>query len=659
MLAAERRPEMGMARAVGTQRRHLIQTFLYEGAAYDLAAAAVGALLGIGVSYVMVQAVASAFSTQEGLNFTYSLTARSLLLAYAIGVLLTLVVVTVSAWRVSRLNIVSAIRDIPERAETSRRATRWIFMTAGLVIGVLMAVSGATGGVYLPWMLGVSLVILSVVPIVKVTGRSERAAYTGAGLFLLVFWLLPLSTFDSVFGKMSKDFSIWIASGLIIVVAATWLVTYNADVLLGFASRLASPFASLRPIAKMAVAYPLKSRFRTGVTMSMFMLVVFTLVTGSTIPTAFVRSFDNLERFGGGFDVRAATAPAAAARDLESELPPKVAADIVATGAQSFVPIEARQDGAGRGLERYALRGLDQGFLDRTTYPFAAMARGYDSPRAVWSALGREPGLAVVDAFVAPRRDKWGFAVLPDFQLSGFYIEDGAFEPVPVVIHDPLTDATLKVTVIGVLSDNAPFSMSGITVSQAALTPFGDRALPTVHHLAVRDGADPAAVADAVEASLLARGVEAESYAKILDDAVGGNMLFIRLVQGFMGLGLVVGVAALGVISARAVVERRQQLGMLRAIGFQPQMIRRTLLAETSIVAFTAIAAGTVLGLILSYNVIADSKSQLGYAGISFAVPWLNLAVIFAAVIVAALLTTLVSALRATRIYPAEALRYQ
>ena len=32
------------------------------------------------------------------------------------------------------------------------------------------------------------------------------------------------------------DFSIWIVGGLIIVVAATWLVTYNADVLLGLAA---------------------------------------------------------------------------------------------------------------------------------------------------------------------------------------------------------------------------------------------------------------------------------------------------------------------------------------------------------------------------------------------------------------------------------------
>jgi putative ABC transport system permease protein len=219
-------------------------------------------------------------------------------------------------------------------------------------------------------------------------------------------------------------------------------------------------------------------------------------------------------------------------------------------------------------------------------------------------------------------------------------------------------ERVFELTVIGVLSDNVPFDMAGITVSQQALAPFGDRALPTVHHLAVRPGADPGTVADAVEASLLARGVEAESYADLLDDAVGANRMFIRLVQGFMALGLVVGVAALGVISARAVVERRQQIGVLRAIGFQPEMIRRTLLAETAIVALTAITTRALLGLLLSYNVIADAGNQLG-TDVTFAVPWLNLAVVFASVIVVALLTTSLSAFRASRIYPAEALRYQ
>src|SRR5690606_32406074 len=38
MLAAERREEMGMARAVGTQRRQLMQQFIAEGAGYAVVA---------------------------------------------------------------------------------------------------------------------------------------------------------------------------------------------------------------------------------------------------------------------------------------------------------------------------------------------------------------------------------------------------------------------------------------------------------------------------------------------------------------------------------------------------------------------------------------------------------------------------------------------
>ena len=90
MLAAERRAELGIARAVGTRRRHLVQIFLFEGLAYDLLAAAVGVLLGIAVAYGMVLAMAAAFSTAEDVNITYSVKPTTFALGYAIGVLLTL-----------------------------------------------------------------------------------------------------------------------------------------------------------------------------------------------------------------------------------------------------------------------------------------------------------------------------------------------------------------------------------------------------------------------------------------------------------------------------------------------------------------------------------------------------------------------------------------
>src|SRR5437762_5599837 len=54
MLAAERKPEMGMARAVGAQRGNLVQSFVSEGMAYSLLAGAVGAALGVAASIAMM-----------------------------------------------------------------------------------------------------------------------------------------------------------------------------------------------------------------------------------------------------------------------------------------------------------------------------------------------------------------------------------------------------------------------------------------------------------------------------------------------------------------------------------------------------------------------------------------------------------------------------
>jgi len=658
MLAAERRSEMGMARAIGTQRRHLVQTFVFEGAVYDLIAAAVGALLGIGVSYVMVRVTASAFAG-EGLDLRYGFSMRSLVISYAIGVLLTFAVVTLSAWRVSRLNIVAAVRDISEPIVRNRSRARWIFVGLGLAFGLMFTMSGVSGKQYMPWMVGVSLLIVSAVPLVRFLGAPDRLAYTIAGALLVVWWLLPMDLAEGVLGEMETDFSIWIASGILVVVGSTWLVTYNADVLLGGVTRVTSRIAGLAPVVKMSVVYPLRSRFRTGVTLAMFMLVVYTLVTGSTIPTAFISAFDDVDTFGGGFDVRASTAPALAVEDLQGALPQELAGSVEGVGAQSFVPLEAKQEGRGVDFESYPLRGLDDEFTTHTTYDFATMAHGYDSAADVWRAVREQPGLAVVDPYVVPRLQNFMGGVLPDFQLSGFYLEDETFDPVPVEVKDPQSGRELSVTVIGVLRDDIPMDMAGIHVSQATLTPFGDRAKPTVHHVALRPGVDAEGFADQLEKTFLANGVEAESYRDVLDDAVGSSMTFVRLIQGFMGLGLLVGVAALGVVSARAVVERRQQLGMLRAIGFQPAMIRRALLIETSFIALTAIVVGAALGLVTAYNVIADSSQQSNYANVQFAVPWLALAAVFVAVYLAALATTLAPAVRASRLYPAEALRYQ
>jgi putative ABC transport system permease protein len=660
MLAAERRGELGIARAVGTKRRHLVQMFLYEGLTYDLIAAAVGVVVGAAVAYGMVLVMASAFAGTGEFTISYSVSPASLATGYAIGVLLTLVVVAFSAWRVSRMNISTAIRNLPEPPAEKARRRRWLLGVVSLVLGVLLIGAGVSAKDAVVLGLGVALVIFGLVPLLGLLGVPDRLTRTVAGLALVAWFVLPIGRW--LLGDLKVNFSIFLFGGLMIVVGATWTIMYNADVLLGGLSRILGRVPRLAPVIRMSIAYPLRSLFRTGVTLAMFTLVVFTLVVGATTTGAFVNAVDDLESFGGGFDVRASTSAAAPIPDMSRALAGARGlnpADFRLVSSISTLPVKARQLTTSAKDESYLVNGADAAFLRHTTYELAARAQGYGSTQAVWSALREHRNLAVVDQYVVPRKANWG-SPPSKFMLSGFYLEDKTFRPVKVTVRDPQTGARVVLTVIGVLSDRTPFFMSGIWTSQATLSPvFGRRVLPTTQLFDLSPGIDAGVTAKKLESMFLANGMQADSLQKLLDDAVGSSLTFDRLIEGFMGLGLIVGVAALGVITARAVVERRQQIGVLRAIGFRKRMVQLSFLIESSFIALTSIVVGTGLGLAVAFSVINDSRRTPSWENMSFVVPWMSLAVIFLAVYLVALATTFAPALRASRVYPAEALRYQ
>ena len=76
--------------------------------------------------------------------------------------------------------------------------------------------------------------------------------------------------------------------------------------------------------------------------------------------------------------------------------------------------------------------------------------------------------------------------------------------------------------------------------------------------------------------------------------------LLNMILQGFMGVGLLAGVAALGTLSTRAVVERRRQIGVLRALGFSARAVGGGLLVESAVVALLGAGLGVGVGLFVA-----------------------------------------------------------
>ena len=154
---------------------------------------------------------------------------------------------------------------------------------------------------------------------------------------------------------------------------------------------------------------------------------------------------DDVERFGGGFDVRASTA---GGRRRSRTCRPRSAASRPSTPPTTRSPPASpscrwtrARSGAGRAAETYPVRGLDDAFLGATTFGLGGAGARL---RAATATSGRRwrnaPGWRWWTRRSSPRRDNFNFAALPsDFRLSGFYLEDSGFAPVPVEVRDPQT----------------------------------------------------------------------------------------------------------------------------------------------------------------------------------------------------------------------------
>jgi putative ABC transport system permease protein len=721
MLAAERKSEMGMARAVGAQRGRLVEMFVFEGTAYDLLAAAVGVALGVATGMVVALTLGRAFAGVD-LDMLPRVSLRSLLVSYSLGMLVTFATVLFSANRVSHLNIVSAIRDLPEpprppsylkdrllaplravadgfRALYRLRVFRavrhwliglpgsllrlvWLGFTSGpltLLLGLTLTQMGLQYTSGAAYSVGISMILIGAAlvlrllasPLVRWMARGrawnaadllDRTTYTLMGLALTVFWSLPFRYQQEAFGvpDLSSGPEMLFISGLLLVSGAVLVIMYNTDLLLRLILLILGRSPRSAPVLRMSIAYPLSSRFRTGMTIGIFAVVIFSVIFMATLFKVNDIVLTDTEQFTGGFDLRVAHSHNNPVEDLPRAIarqPGLRSADYAVIGSLINVPVELKQGEAGR-WEGYPIQAADDAYLENVDYGIGVMAEGYTTAAEIWQALRETPGFAVVDRLAVPSRNTSNLVIGgPEFSLQGVYLEDETMVPIRLEAREPNSKATFEVTVIGVLEQSA-ITGFGLITSQETLEKGLNVELPApTYFIRLAEGVDPGSTSAALESVFLKNGLESVDLIQELRDSMKIQLVFQQLLLGFLTVGLVVGVAALGVISTRAVVERRQQIGMLRALGFQREMVSWVFLIESSFVALLGIGLGVGLALIPASQMVSDMAVDI--PGLTFQVPWTEIALVSGLAYGMTLLTTWLPAVQASQVRPAEALRYE
>lgn len=117
-------------------------------------------------------------------------------------------------------------------------------------------------------------------------------------------------------------------------------------------------------------------------------------------------------------------------------------------------------------------------------------------------------------------------------------------------------------------------------------------------------------------------------------------------------------IAGVGFVSTMSlvVIQRRREIGMLRAMGFTARQIRGMVTRESLALGLTAVLVGIALGVLLG-SLGAQSLIGAGNDGFVWGLPFEVLAVIVVAALALVLVAALPPARRATTVTPVEALR--
>ncbi|MCX4585735.1 ABC transporter permease [Streptomyces sp. NBC_01481] len=652
MLGEERKSQLGMLRAVGMKRSRLVGSFTLEGAAYALLSALPGVAIGVAVGWGVAVVAAEIFRGWavggSSLQIVFAVTPTSILNGAAMGLLIAFVAIFVTTVRISRFNIIAAIRDLPPGSGRKPRRRLLVISSTLALLCALAAIPALARSQAEQTYLLPSLAITFATP-AMLRAMPGRTAITLAAGTVLAWTLLAPVVRPRIFDTPSM--AVYVIQGSLAAFSAVVLVSENQKVLVRPLRRLLERPSESGLAARLAVAYPLAKRFRTGATLVMYTLIVLVLVLLTEISGILNASVNNVVSDAtAGYSLRLDFNAQVSRDRLLTDLRTGPSAGQISTVTPLLNATSRATDPGHRTTSPLdtAVVGVPDGAI--TGIAFGERLRGLGNDAAVWRALATDPQYVVLDAF-------FGSTGGP----SGDYFDPGD----TLALTDPLTGRTEQKTIAGVLKNGMVFypgtgassTVYPVVIGETGMRElFGTQAQNASALVRTRPGVSPDTLATQLQGEQLSSSLVATPIASDVRRQFDSSTAFFRLMQGFLVLGLLVGITGLGVVMVRAVRERRRTIGILRALGFRARTVQRSFLWESAFIAVEGIVLGSVLGVLTTWLMYRNSAAFAGLEG-GFPIEWTSISVLAAATFAASLLATLGPARRAAAIRPALAVR--
>jgi len=670
MLADERRSESGVVRALGLQRGDLRSMAMMEGLLTSIIGSIIGALVGLFLAWLTTSAFQHLFSSlDESLAdsnlFAFSWQLDSVVAGIAWGFLIAMTTLWLTSLYSSRMRVIEALRRIPSARS---RGVSWFALLVIIVLFGIAAISAL-------WLIAVGFGSDMSLILVDVAG-----AALFSGLLISILYVLP-RILDRDDGKLSymKRYAVrntiasvgavvllWISIpdpwrksmptdeltftvlGMLQVVAGVMVMTTIAPMILALIGKSGFITRKLGPVIPTSLSHPLASPLRTGVMMGIFALTVFSVVVLAGYSAQFESYSDGfVEHAQGDFEVMVTGSrqrPIDLSDDpMEWNLNQTDVDEVDAVGKLSRAIAWVDADNQDR--IPYILRGFDSGFANHGGLPLFSWDKSLgEDENEVWQRVLEHPDLVIIDS---------SFTMVDATQGTGISSVELSIGDTITLIDVSNPGNTHEVQVAGVLEQSSFLFSPGIYLRMDEVDDrFGGKV--TRMYVSTSSDGDAATLAKNLEYDLASNGHNVLLIKEEVEVIQGVIFVILDVFQAYLGIGIIVGIAGMGVVTYRQVSERSRQTGVMRAIGWKRWMVGLAYIIEVSWVALAGMLTGVLVGLGF-HRALHDALWV--EQGVELTMPW---ATIYWVVFISwslVILATAIPVRRAAKLAPASALR--
>jgi ABC-type antimicrobial peptide transport system permease subunit len=311
MSVEEREQQVGVLRAIGTQRPQVLMTTIIETICLGFIGSIIGIFGGILYGRVLTESMAWTFGySASEIPFLPPNLIEIVILSFVMGFLLALFTSLVPAWRASRINIVEVIRGISPPQEKK-------FGRKGLYVGIALVIIGTiltlTSGLQ-PWEQEAwkdinDAEVLYFTIMLPIVGAALCASYFFSKrwslnfmAFVLIGWTLLLNLFILQEWVTEGNGGIYLIFGSImaLVLGSCILIGINLEYVALFMRRTLGTLAGMKAITLVAMEQMASKKMRSTLVFAIFSVILTMNIFLATWAQSFRDGTDEAAELSGG-----------------------------------------------------------------------------------------------------------------------------------------------------------------------------------------------------------------------------------------------------------------------------------------------------------------------------------------------------------------------